>query len=134
VSQSNTTPLVVYVVDDEVVIADTVSEFLRSAGFQVLTFYDGAEVLLSRTDASPDVVVTDFAMPKCNGAALSIWLKERYPTCRIIMISGTPGAVQRHLSGQNLDFALLPKPFKLHQLGVLIEAEDRGKQLHLVTA
>ena len=43
---TGTKPSVVFVVDDEHVIADMLSLILRAAGLQVTTFYDGSEVLL----------------------------------------------------------------------------------------
>jgi DNA-binding NtrC family response regulator len=121
---TGTKPRVVFVVDDEVVVADTISLILRAAGFQVVTFYDGSDVLeWSAQESIPDVVVTDFAMPKCDGATLAVWLKEHYPTCRIVMISGNTAAVPATLSDQILRFTLLQKPVSPQRLIQVVEGK-----------
>jgi DNA-binding NtrC family response regulator len=104
-------PRVVFVVDDETDVADSVSALLRAAGFQVKTFYDSSEILRSSLqEPVPDVVVTGFAMPKCDGAALSAWLLIHHPACRIIMITEHATEVPAHLSEQTPYFILLQKP------------------------
>jgi DNA-binding NtrC family response regulator len=103
-------PRVVFVVDNEVEIADIISEILRKAGFQVTTFYDGSEVLSSTPKCPPDVVVTDYAMPKVNGLALTAWVEEHWPRCRIVMISGNPGAIPAAALDRGPKFTLLAKP------------------------
>ena len=101
-------PPVVFVVDDEPHIADTCSLILQSAGCQVYTFYDGADVLSHAPTLVPDVVVTDFAMPRMNGLALTAWVRENYPKCRVVMITGHAGALPNVERGGH--FILLNKP------------------------
>jgi DNA-binding response OmpR family regulator len=105
---TNTNPRVVFVVDDEVTVADTTALVLRSAGFQVTTFYDGSQVLSHAPEVPPDVVVTDFAMPGMDGLKLVSWLGEHHPSCRIVMMSAYDISVER-LNG-NPRIALLTKP------------------------
>jgi FixJ family two-component response regulator len=104
------TQRIVFVVDDEPRVADTVALILRAAGFHVTTFYDGSAVLAAHGNGpAPDVVVTDFSMPGVDGLALAAWLEEHHPECRIVMITG-----QATVPGQNADrgghFTLLRKP------------------------
>jgi len=116
-------PLLVFVVDDGVLVADTVSSVLRSAGFEVKTFYDGSEVLLpSAPESVPDVIVTDFAMPKCDGAAVTAWVHQKFPTCRIIMISGDVEKVPAQLRTTTPHFTLLRKPVSPVRLIEEVEA------------
>jgi DNA-binding NtrC family response regulator len=100
-------PLTVCVVDDEKVIADTVSLILRAAGFQVTTFYGGSAVVAAHgIHPTPDVVVTDFAL---DGLALAAWLEERHPECRIVMITGQ-AALLGKCADRGAHFTVLGKP------------------------
>lgn len=103
----------VYVVDDEPIIADTISAYLRNEGFRVRTFYDGDEVMGQVCDVPPDVVVTDYVMPHINGLALSHWLQVKYPECDVILFSGSlhllPAAVTKVLEDRP-HFTMLSKP------------------------
>ncbi len=81
----------VFVVDDDRVLADTISAVLRSVGFQVRTFYDGLPAINYAIGAKPDVIVTDYRMPT-NGLRLASWLKDYCPACKVVLISGdAPG-------------------------------------------
>src|ERR1700694_2451291 len=78
----------VFVVDDEVNIADTLSLILRGAGFTVHTFYDGLAALEHAQQEHPDIVVSDVIMPKMDGFTLATRLREQLPLCRVLLISG----------------------------------------------
>src|SRR6266542_950517 len=112
-------PPVVFVVDDEEHIANTCSLILQAAGCQVYTFYDGADVLSHAPTIVPDVVVTDFEMPKMNGLALAAWLREHYPQCRVVMITGHAGALPNVERGGH--FTLLNKPVPAQELIAIVK-------------
>lgn len=78
----------VFVVDDEANIADTLSLILRRAGFMVRTFYDGLAALEHSKLEPPDLVVSDVVMPKMDGLTLATRLREQLPHCRTLLISG----------------------------------------------
>jgi len=78
----------VFVVDDEANIADTLSLILRRAGFTVRTFYDGLAAYEHAQQERPDIVVSDVVMPKMDGFALATKLREQFPRCRVLLISG----------------------------------------------
>lgn len=61
----------VFVVDDEVSIADTLSVILRGAGFTVHTFYDGLAAFEYAQQEHPHIVVSDIMMPEMNGITLA---------------------------------------------------------------
>ncbi len=50
---------VVLVVDDECVIADTLSEILKRSGFNAITAYDGPSALDAALLNPPQVLITD---------------------------------------------------------------------------
>jgi DNA-binding NtrC family response regulator len=117
----------VFVVDDEVQIAEVLSLGLREAALDVETFNDARSALLRAQDYPPDVLVSDIAMPEMDGIALAKALRKQYPNCKMILISGNPGwKTHEDWRGDGLEgVVLLPKPFALSQLLCLIESDER---------
>jgi DNA-binding response OmpR family regulator len=116
---------VVYVVDDELVLADTIAEILRHEGFEVRTFYDGADVMAHTPELPPDIVVTDYLMPVVNGLVLAEWLKARFPQCRIIMLSGNMHLMPEHVANvpEKLGLTLIAKPISPLKLVAIVKGE-----------
>jgi FixJ family two-component response regulator len=112
--------LTIFVVDDERPIADTWATILRAAGFQVRTFYDGADVLAAG-ECSPDIVITDLYMPRVDGFALAEWLEECHPKCRIVMITGNSACLGK-IADRGEHFVILEKPFSPHRLLEVVNA------------
>jgi CheY-like chemotaxis protein len=102
----------VLVVDDEQVIADTLTTILRMAGYEASASYDGLSALSQCASFSPDLVISDVVMPGMNGVKMAIQLKQRYPACKIFLFSGQAATVNALEEGQQsgYDFELLAKP------------------------
>jgi CheY-like chemotaxis protein len=112
-------PLVL-VVDDERVIADTLSVILSRSGFSVMTAYDGERALELAEVAPPDLLLSDVMMgPGMDGTELAIAVNKLCPECKVLLFSGH--AATRDLldkareAGHN--FTLLNKP--LHPADLL---------------
>ena len=105
-------PRRVLVVDDEPCIADTLAAIFRNAGYEAATAYDGNGGLSQCEVFRPDLVITDVVMPEMNGIEMAIWIKERYPTCKVLLFSGQAATAnlldEARRSGY--DFELLAKP------------------------
>jgi CheY-like chemotaxis protein len=109
----------VFVVDDEVSIADTLSIILRGAGFTVHTFYNGLDALEYAQQEGPYIEVSDVIMPKMDGIAFAIKLREQFPHCRVLLISGNAYSAPllsewRDKGAPNLE--IIPKPFSPQML------------------
>jgi CheY-like chemotaxis protein len=104
-------PLVL-VVDDEHVIADTLSIILEKSGFSVMTAYDGATALQLATDLNPDLLITDVMMPGMTGIELAITMTQSIPQCKILLFSGQAATVDLLESARHegYDFITLTKP------------------------
>lgn len=104
-------PLVL-VVDDERVIADTLSIILSKSGFTTITAYDGASALRLAIAAPPDLIITDVMMPGMTGIELAITISQTIPACKILLFSGQAATVdlleQARDAGHN--FTTLTKP------------------------
>lgn len=80
-------PTRILVVDDELLIADTLKVILTRAGFEVSVAYNGIEALGQARAFRPDIVVADFSMPGTNGLDTCVSIKQVLPGCRVIMLS-----------------------------------------------
>jgi DNA-binding NtrC family response regulator len=103
---------VVLVVDDERVIADTLSIILSKNGFAPMTAYDAETALELAAVVPPDLLLTDVAMPGMNGIDLAIAIAASIPDCKILLFSGQASTVDlldraRH---EGHHFNLLTKP------------------------
>lgn len=82
-------PVVVLVVEDEMIVRMSATDILQDAGFHVVEARDGVEalaILEMRDDVA--VLFTDVAMPSMNGVALAKIVSERWPHVGIVMTSG----------------------------------------------
>ena len=102
----------IMVVDDEKVIADTLSMILSKSGFDTVTAYDGATALQMAQELAPDLVISDVVMPEMTGIDLAIAITETIPNCKILLFSGQAATVdlleKARRSGHN--FTTLTKP------------------------
>jgi two-component system chemotaxis response regulator CheY len=80
------------VVDDSMLVRHTVCRFLEQRGYEVESASNGVEALEKLAHASPDIVITDMAMPKMNGSELIDSLKAHPETASIpiVVLSGRP--------------------------------------------
>jgi len=77
----------ILVVDDDMGICSTLDELLGAAGCRVETAGDGIEALQRMESSEFDIVLSDVAMPKMDGAALYQEIRERYPNLPVLMMT-----------------------------------------------
>ncbi len=101
----------ILVVDDEEAIRRMMEKMLGNSGYTVLNASSGVEALsvCEEKGAALQLVVTDVAMPGMNGFDLAERISERWPSIRILFMSGCVNdlSVRRQL----YERPLLPKPF-----------------------
>jgi PAS domain S-box-containing protein len=108
----------ILVVDDETVIAKTLSMVLANKGYKVLTAFDGNEAMaLYREHANEiDLVLTDVMMPGMDGVALFRALKEINPRVKILASTGQASeSRQDELHALGVDH-ILHKPYDAKKL------------------
>ena len=111
---------VVLVVDDERVIADTLSIILSRNGFAIHTAYDAASALEIAGVTPPDLLLSDVMMgPGLDGTQLAIEMQRVCPDCRVILFSGHAAVhdLLAKASSQGYQFKMLTKP--LHPADLL---------------
>ncbi len=116
---------VVYVVDDEKVIAETLAMILRQAGFTAFAFADPKQALAAaESNSPPDLLISDVAMPGMSGIELAIAFEETYPECKVLLFSGqaTTANLLEIARSQGHDFEVLSKP--VHPADLLARVRD----------
>jgi CheY-like chemotaxis protein len=78
----------VFVVDDEFIIASTLTTILKRHGFDAASFTDPLEALEAARLEVPDLLISDVVMPGLSGIDLAIRLRESTPHCKILLFSG----------------------------------------------
>ena len=103
---------VVLIVDDEKVIADTLSIILSKSGFTTMTAYDGASALNLAKESAPDLLISDVVMPGMTGIDLAITMKHTIPACKVLLFSGQAATVDllEEARSSGHDFTTLTKP------------------------
>jgi DNA-binding NtrC family response regulator len=103
---------VVFVVDDEPVIAQTLAIILRQAGFDAIAF-DHPEKAIAASDQTPaDLLISDVMMPGMTGVELAIHFRKSYPDCKVLLFSGHAATADllAEAREEGYDFDLLAKP------------------------
>ncbi|EQC51935.1 response regulator transcription factor [Bacteriovorax sp. DB6_IX] len=77
----------IFVVDDEQLILDLLSESLIEAGYRVDCFLDGKEVVDIIDDGTPDLIVSDINMPQMDGLTMVQTLKDKGVTTPVVFVS-----------------------------------------------
>jgi len=85
----NKLPPLVYVVDDEFVIRDSLTLFIESTGLKVRSFESAEDFLSNYGSEQPGCLVLDVTMPLMSGLELQNELLNRGIHIPIIFISGS---------------------------------------------
>ncbi|MFA5085712.1 MAG: response regulator [Candidatus Omnitrophota bacterium] len=103
----------ILIVDDEVQLVEMVKMRLESAGYEVITAYDGEEGLNMAKKDKPDLIMLDLMLPKMDGYKVCGLLKNDALYSGIPVIMFTARAQEEDLRfGKDLGAEdYLTKPF-----------------------
>jgi PAS domain S-box-containing protein len=117
-------PLSVLVVDDDLLVLDSVAAMLDDLGHAVIEARSGEEaVQLLRRMPKVDIVVTDYAMPGMNGLQLADAVAAEHPGTPVVLCTGYAellGATQPRLPR-------ISKPFDQAALVAMIDEVMRAQ-------
>jgi len=108
--------LSVLLIDDEELVRAGTAEMLRDIGHEVHEANGGSQGLaILAGGVEVDAVVTDYMMPRMNGAEVASHLAKRYPGLPILIVTG--------YAGGDLDLGLpqLAKPFRQGDLAAALD-------------
>ena len=111
----------ILLVEDDAAIRELFSGVLKAAGMEVVEAADGVSAFDAVSDVSPDLVITDIAMPRMDGIELTRALRHKPSTERvpIIAVTGEP-AVFARARGAGCT-AIVSKPCAARDLVRLVE-------------
>jgi CheY-like chemotaxis protein len=126
----------VLVVDNEQLIADTLTLILRQNGFDASAAYSGEEAVQRALTLRPEVVLSDIIMGDMNGLEAAILISEAVPHCKILLFSGQPATAdllkQARFNGRS--FEVMAKPVHptviLEQINALLATSLASQNLH----
>ena len=109
----------VFIVDDEDIIAQTLTMILQRHGFTARSFTDPTAALAAAREQAPDLVVSDVMMPEMSGVDLAIAVKTDCPECKVMLFSGHAQTLDLLTAARakGYNFRLLNKP--LHPADLL---------------
>jgi two-component system, response regulator PdtaR len=104
-------PVVILVVEDEILLRELAADVLEDAGFVALEAGDAEDAVgLLETRSDIAVLFTDINMPgPMNGLELVDAVRKRWPSIKILVASGD---VRPRLSDLPLDSIFLGKPYR----------------------
>lgn len=100
----------VFVVDDESMIASTLALILQHQDFEARPFTEPLEALQATCFETPDLLITDVIMPMLSGIDLATQVKERCPNCKVLLFSGHSATANLLNSSLGREFEMLTKP------------------------
>jgi len=111
----------VLVVDDEPKIVEVVGDYLRSAGFSVITAADGQGAVALARARPPDLVVLDLGLPGLDGLDVARDLRRASPV-PIIMLTARGAETDRVVGLELGADDYLVKPFSPRELVARVRA------------
>ena len=105
-------------IDDEVIIRQTMSELLTGIGYEVLVAADGKEAadIVTREKERIDLVILDLVMPKKSGADTFYELRRIHPPLKILLCSGFSRDTNAKELLQHGACGFIEKPYRIGEL------------------
>ena len=121
-SRKQTNPQLVFVVDDNFALTKMAETILKEAGFQCHAFCDPKQVIaaVKRGVEHPDLLMTDYEMGPMNGLELIAHCRQKMPSLKTILVSGTvkPESLLGH--AVKVD-QFLSKPYRPDELAAAVK-------------
>jgi DNA-binding NtrC family response regulator len=115
------TPPRLLLVDDDPLIVNSLSEFLRLEGYMVESAPDGAQAVEMLATNRYSLVLTDVNMPRTNGLELLRTIRNNYPDVVVLVITGY-GTIENAVEAVKMGaFEYLTKPIIDDEIRVTIQ-------------
>lgn len=113
---------IVYIIDDDSVLRDSVKELVESVGLKAKTFTNAIGFLEQYDGSQTGCIVSDIRMAGLSGLALQKKLNQLGSSIPIIFITGYSDVTMISEAFRNGAFDVLGKPFHEHNLLDVINA------------
>jgi two-component system response regulator HydG len=120
----------IFVIDDDLDLAESLADVLEARGFEVEIAHTGEEGVARFADGAFDLVFMDVKLPGMNGVDSFLAMKAMRPDARVMLMTGygVEELLQRAIDSGAL--GVLHKPFAITEaLAVLEDLKVRGTVL-----
>ncbi len=109
---------IVLIVDDDMILLESMADLLLLSDFQVLTASNGAEALQVLHQKRPDCIISDVMMPEMDGYTLleAVRSHQEWSAIPVILITAYDRRFAKRTAQQFAPNAVLAKPFDVDQL------------------
>lgn len=111
----------VLVIEDTVLVRETLRDMLKADGFEVRECGDGASALDAAAKSDFHIIITDYRMPNMNGVEATKHLRLRFPASVIIGVSSDDRRADFLAAGAD---AFLLKPYRYDDLINLLKVKQ----------
>jgi len=112
----------ILLVDDDVMLRETLGFNLRNAGYEVRTAADGVVALEEARVRTPDLVILDLMLPELDGLTVCRGLRLSSATVPILMLTARIGELDKIVGLESGADDYLTKPFSVGELLARIRA------------
>ena len=109
----------ILIVDDDKLVADTLSLVFRANGFATEARYSAADGLTCALEYDPELMVLDITMPERNGLQLADDMQQQMPDTPILMLTAYASNVSKaneHATQRKKPVSVLSKPCRPEEL------------------
>ena len=85
----------ILVVDDEQLVADTLTLIFNKHGFEAQAAYSAEEAIVAARAFLPELLLCDISMPGRDGVELMQQISVEQPSCRILVLTGNYSNLRR---------------------------------------
>jgi len=127
----------ILVADDETHILNVVSIKLQNAGFAVITAEDGADAYAQAVTKRPDLIISDYQMPRLSGLELAckLWRDPMTSDIPIMLLTARGFDLPEKEKNISNIRCVLAKPFSPRQILARVnELLAEGRELRLLAA
>ncbi len=109
----------VLIVDDERLVADTLTLVFEKSGFDAKAAYSANQAIESARQFQPDLLLCDITMPEKDGLSLLNEINRELPSCRILVLTGFYSNLKKvrdEATRLSLPMSILTKPCQPDEL------------------
>jgi signal transduction histidine kinase/predicted RNA-binding protein with RPS1 domain len=120
----------ILIVEDEQTLADQVEKWMFHLGYAVDTVYSGEKGVEKALAGRYSLILMDLNLPGLDGLAAARQILGRQPATPIVLMTGANLADEHGQEIEAINFTeILLKPFKLHDIEILLERLEQGEPL-----
>ena len=116
----------ILIVEDEIKLADMVSERLKKEKYTVDVTNDGETGLYNALDGIYDLIILDIMLPKVNGIEILKEIRENNINSKVIMLTAKGELEDKLLGFQNGANDYISKPFHIDELVARVNVQLRN--------